>query len=325
LSLRILNKGTTSSKNIRASVSSTNPGVVIPGSSAGIDYLGAAEIKTAMPEIHFRVEDPERAIAKFDLELEDDAHHLWKIPFEVRLFAEVKELEDVQIADGRSFRVQSKGDLIEEKFLGIGNGDGEVNPGESIVALVRDAGELHFTSLFSHDDCVNASGLNLRFSDYWGDYDHVGGSVKYSMPTVSSKCKPGHEIVFFAEYILPHAPEHLVRRGLLRIRVTGNNTTAPKALSAELGPGNILEVEAVEGGSVKSATARIVQTQDPSFEIVVELNDGGLNGDRAANDNYFSSLVPDIPAGEYQVTIELTDDAGNSRKDSFRIRTDSKF
>jgi hypothetical protein len=261
------------------------------------------------------VNDPDRAIVSFALRLQDNTGRTWKIPFEVRLFPDVRELENVQIADGRTLRVQVEGNKVEERLLGIGNGDGEVNPGESVVVLVKDEGELRMAYLHSSDPCVNASGLNLRFSDYWGEYDHVGGSAKYSMPTIAAQCPVDHGVLFLAEYLVPHAPEHISREGLVRIKLKGTDTTAPRALSADLSPGNVLGVRIVEGGAVKAVTATIARSSDPTFEIVVELNDSGIKGDRAARDSWFSGMVPDLPPGDYHVTVRMTDAAGNAGSD----------
>jgi len=300
-------------------LSSPNPGVTIPVSQGRIVRLAPGEILAAAPGFSFIVEDPDRAVVSFVLRLKENTGRAWSIPFEVRLFPDARELEDVQIADGRSLRVQVRGDKIEEKLLGIGNGDGEVNPGESVVALVKDQGELRMASLYSSDACVNPAGVNLRFSDYWGEYDHVGGSAKYSMPTIASQCPTDRELLFFAEYLVPHAPEHISKKGLLRIKLKGADTTSPKARSADLSPGNILEVQIVEGGAVQAATATIVQSRDPSFQVVVELNDNGLKGDRVARDACFSAVVPDLPPGDYRVTVTMADRAGNAGSDSLDL------
>jgi len=251
--------------------------------------------------------------------LTDGAGHTWNVPFEVRLFPDVQDLGNVQIADGRTLPVQVNGNKVDERLLGIGNGDGEVSPGESVVVLVKDEGELRMAYLSSGDPCVNPSGLNLRFSDYWGEYDHVGGSAKYSMPTIASQCAAGHEVIFFAEYLLPHAPEHVRKSGLVRVRLKGTDTTAPKALSADLSPGNILEVRIVEGGAIQTAAATIVRSTDPSFQVVVDLNDNGTNGDRAAHDCFFSAAVPGLPPGDYRVTVTMVDRAGNAGFDSLDL------
>jgi len=319
LGVRLLNKGAVPALNISAALSSPNPGVTISKSLATLSRLAPGETLAVKQAFNFLVQDPNRAIVRFELLLRDTDGHSWKVPFEVTLFPDAGELEDVQIADGRRVLVQVKGNRVEEKLLGIGNGDGKVDPGESVVALVRDQGELRMASLYSSDSCVNASGLNLRYSDYWGEYDHVGGSAKYSMPTISSQCPAGHELLFFAEYLVPHAPEHIARRGALRIRLKGADTTAPKARLAELAPGRILEVQIIEGGAVADATAVFVRTGDPTFEVEVKLNDGGTNGDRVVGDTLFSAVVPDLPAGQYRLTMTMTDKAGNTGSDSFDL------
>jgi hypothetical protein len=319
LGVQVLNKGTAPTSDISATLSSPNPGVAIPVSQGRIERLAPGEILAVRPGFGFVVDDPDRAVVSLMLRLKDKTGRTWNTPFEVRLFPDARELENVQIADGRSLRVQVEGNKVEERLLGIGNGDGEVNPGESVVALVKDEGELRMAYLYSGDACVNASGLNLRFSDYWGEYDHVGGSAKYSMPTIASQCPPDHELLFFAEYLLPHAPEHTRKEGLLRIKLKGTDTTAPRAISAELLPGNVLEVRIVEGGAVKVASASIVRSSDPSFEVSVDLNDSGIKGDRAARDSCFSAVVPDLPSGDCRVTVKMTDRAGNAGSDSFDI------
>jgi hypothetical protein len=78
----------------------------------------------------------------------------------------------------------------------------------------------------------------------------------------------------------------------------------------------VLEVRIVEGGAVQIASASIVRSSDPSFEVSVELNDSGIKGDRAARDSCFSAVVPDLPPGDYRVTVKMTDRAGNAGSDS---------
>ncbi len=319
LRVQILNKGIAAATNISATLSSPNPAVAIPVSQGRIVRLAPGEILAVTPGFTFTVDDPDRAVVRFTLRLKEGSGRTWNVAFEVGLFPDAGELQNVQIADGRRVRVQVKGNKVEERLLGIGNGDGQVNPGESVVALVKDQGELRMASLYSSDACVNPSGLNLRFSDDWGEYDHVGGSAKYSMPTIASQCPADHELLFFAEYLIPQAPEHISKSGLLRIRLDGIDTTAPKARAADLLPGNILEVQVVEGGAVKAATATIVQTRDPSFEVAVELNDEGINGDRVARDACFSAVVPDLPPGDYRVNVSMTDAAGNAGSDSLDL------
>ena len=241
------------------------------------------------------------------------------VPFEVRLFPDVPILGSAEIADGRSFRVQTGGNQVEEKFLGLGNGDGIANPGESVQVLVRDQGELRLTWLYTTDPFVNSSGLNLRFSDYWGNYDHVGGSAKYSMPTIAANCPSGHEIVFFTEYWLPKAPEHTLKHGLVRLRVQGKDETAPKLRWAKISPWNLLEVQMIEGGSVKDVGARLIQVQNPSFQVELKLNDQGRDGDKSADDSIFSGTLPNPPEGNYQLVVDAVDESGNRASQSVEV------
>jgi len=316
LRVRLVNKGTAASGKVTGTLSSTNSHVKVDTNSVSWPRIGPGAMSEASTPLVFQVQDSAREVVSFELALENDSHDRWKVPFEVKLFPDVSPLNGVQVADGRTFRVQAGGDQVEERFLGIGNGDGIANPGESVQILVKDRGEFRMTSLYTTDPFVNTSGLNLRFSDYWGKYDHVGGSAKYSMPTISAGCPPGHEIVFFTEYWLPNAPEHILKRGLVRLRVEGKDQTAPKARWAEISPWNVLEVQMIEGGAVKEVKAKLTQIQNPSYEVQVDLNDEGRDGDGAAGDTIFSGTLPDPPEGRYQVTIEAVDESGNRRSET---------
>jgi hypothetical protein len=320
LQLRLLNKGSGAATGVTGTLSSTNPGVRIGTSRVTWSRIAPGEILEVATPFVFQVEDATREVAKFELTLEDDRKQTWGFPFEVRLFPEVQLFENVQIADGRSLRVQTHGDQLEEKSLGIGNGDGVVNPGESIQILVKDQNEFRLTSLYTTDPWVNVSGLNIRYSDYWGNYDHVGGSAKYSMPTISAACPAGHEIVFFAEYWLPNAPEHILKRGLVKLKVKGRDLVAPKPRWAEISPCNLLEVQIIEGGVVKEVKAKLSQAQNPSFVVAIELNDQGRDGDRSAGDAIFSGTLQNPPEGEYQLLVEAADDSGNQGSESLKLQ-----
>jgi len=315
----LLNKGTALAKNVIATLRSSNPGVTISRNQIALGQVAPGEILSPETPLLFHVEDSTREIVQFELDLKDEANREWEVPFEVRLFPNVPELRNVQIADGRRFRVQVGGNQTEERFLGIGNGDGIVNPGESFLVLPKDQGEFHLTCLYTGDPYVNPAGLNLRYSDYWGKYDHVGGSAKYSMPTVAANCPPGHELVFFAEYWLPNAPEHTIRRSLVRARVQGKDQTAPQARWAQVSPGNLLEAQLIEGGSVKIAKAILTRIDKPAFRVEIELNDEGKDGDRAAGDRIFSGTLPYPPDGTYHVHIEAVDESGNQGSSTFEL------
>jgi S-formylglutathione hydrolase FrmB len=320
LRLSLLNKGTAATGEVTGVVISTNPAVRIRTNHLSWPRISPGELLGASTLLLFQVEDPTREVVKFELTLRDEVHELGTVPFEVRLFPEGAQLDGIQVADGSLFRVQTGGNQVEEKFLGIGNGDGIVNPGESVQILIKDQGELRLTSVYTTDPYVNASGLNIRYSDYWGHYDHVGGSAKYSMPTIAANCPPGHEVLFFAEYWLPNAPEHTLRRGLVKLRVEGKDQVAPKPRWAEISPWNLLEVQMIEGGSVREVRARLTRVQNPSYVVAIELNDRGRDGDKSAGDSIFSRTLPDPPEGQYQLVIEAADDSGNRGSETLEVR-----
>ena len=79
----------------------------------------------------------------------------------------------------------------------------------------------------------------------------------------------------------------------------------------------------IEGGPVKAAKAKLTQSQDPSFQVEIDLNDEGMNGDRSAGDRIFSGTLPNPPKGEYRVMIEASDELGNTRLDTFEVEKNS--
>jgi len=319
LKLQLLNKGTAAATKVTGTLNSADPSVKIGKDSVSWPRIAPGELLEASTPLLFQEQDTTREIVKFELVLKDNGNRRWTVPFEVRLFPEVPLFENVQVADGASFRVQASGNHLEERFLGIGNADGVANPGESVQVLVKDQGEFRLTALYTSDRYVNCSGLNIRYSDYWGNYDHVGGSAKYSMPTISAACPPGHEIVFFAEYWLPNAPEHTMKRGLVKLRVQGKDLVAPKPRWAEISAWNRLEVQMIEGGLVREARAKLTRIQDPSYEVEVELNDQGRDGDLSAGDSIFSGTLPNPPDGTYRTVIDAVDESGNRGTESFSL------
>jgi S-formylglutathione hydrolase FrmB len=320
LKVDLLNKGTATARNLVATLSSPNSSVAIVKGQTRLAQLAPGRVSTPGTPLAFQVSDPAREIVQLELNLQCDGTVAQNIPFEIRLFPDVASLESPQIADGRGFRVQVGGNQTEERRLGIGNGDGIVNPGESFLAIVKDQGEFRWTSLYTTDSYVNPAGLNLRYSDDWGNYDHVGGSAKYSMPTVSAHCPPGHEIVFFAEYWLPNAPEHVIKRGVIKVRVQGEDRTGPEARWAEISAGNLLEAQMIEGGAIKTVKARLAQTDNPAFPIEMLLNDRGMDGDKSAGDRIFSGSIPGSLEGAVPVVVDAIDEFGNQGSSAFDLK-----
>jgi hypothetical protein len=78
-----------------------------------------------------------------------------------------------------------------------------------------------------------------------------------------------------------------------------------------LGDWNVLELKIRDGAPVRAARAVLRQHE---AELLVRLNDGGLEGDRSAGDGIFTGLVPNVAPGAYRVTLAAEDELGNSAR-----------
>jgi hypothetical protein len=121
-------------------------------------------------------------------------------------------------------------------MLGDGNGDGRANAGERIAIAFRDGDGMRLAELFTNDRCVDNS---TRISDVWGTYDHVGASVKYSLPLIRADCQPGHIVQFMTRVQLPDKPMHKVKYAVVQFAVNAGPRSAtrkPNPAAAPRGP-----------------------------------------------------------------------------------------
>jgi hypothetical protein len=250
-------------------------------------------------------------VERFEIRISDRSGLQWSDFIEIPLRANGPEIMDYEIADGRLCSVMEAGDDTVTIFLGRGNGDGIPNPGESIVILARDKGELRRTFLYSSDPYINPTGINLRKSDDWGSYDHVGGSAKYSVPLIASDCPENHSIAFFAEYWLPAYPDHIIKRGKIEIKVRGRDSTPPVLRWVEISGDNTIEARIYDGGEIPLVRATLRSKDQPDHILSFDLKDEGLDGDRESGDFVFSKKVPDQLFGLYHIEIEARDALGN--------------
>jgi hypothetical protein len=151
--------------------------------------------------------------------------------------------------------------------------------------------------------------LRQRVSDLWPGYDSVGASAKISLAAIRADCPEGHEVRFFARFQLPNKPEHTLREGEVRIKVTGSDRTPPRVVWAGLSGWNRLEVDIRDGGRVRAAEATL---ERDGAVLRFPLNDEGRLGDAAAWDGVFTGLAPNPPPGRYRLTITATDETGNT-------------
>lgn len=203
LRVRFWNKGGARSATSLVQWKSSSPDVKFEPPSSRLFALGPGESAT-LP-VTVTVMDPARAMVRI---LAMDGVNA--VPFEVPLFPPAEPTTDFEIADGRTVKVFQHAVTPAEMRLGEGNGDGHAAPGETFAVLLPESpgSPLRAAELFTNDSCVVNTN---RISDSWSDYDHVGASVKYSLPVIRPDCEPGHMLPMLARIVIPDAPNHQVR------------------------------------------------------------------------------------------------------------------
>ena len=313
--VRLLNKGGSKAQGVTAKLVNNRESARVIQSSSSYGEMAVGEVKDPDAPFTFTVDVDSIEIERFWLHISDENRNQWKGFIDIPLMANGPVIREFTIADGRTFNVAESGDDTVSLFLGKGNGDGIANPGESIVILAGDPGMYRRTFLYTSDPFVNPGGMNTRFSDNWGSYDHVGGSAKYSVPLISSDCPDNHRLDFFAEYWLPDYPDHIIKRGKISIAVRGEDRTPPVLRWVQVHGDNTLEARIHDGGKIGYARAILTAGNETGKSFEVELNDEGLNGDRAAGDHVFSTKIPERKFGLYTVEIEAGDIYGNIGSD----------
>jgi poly(3-hydroxybutyrate) depolymerase len=313
VAIKVVNNGLSSAKNVSGTLTSTRPTAQIIRAEASFGDVGINEIKPGAASFTFRVTADSVAIEKFKLTLRDDQKNEWVDYFEIPVRKNVSEIKDFRIADGKEMIVTKSGTETDTVQLGSGNGDGIANPGESIVIVVKDQDKWWRTDLTYSDAQLNPFGTNIRKSDNWSSFDHVGGSAKYDVPLISSTCPENYPLEFFAEYWLPEYPFHIIKQGIVKIQVKGKDTTPPAIGWVQVTGDNVLHVKIYEGGQGAQLKATLTEEKekDARKPIEVKLNDDGQSGDRTQKDHVFSVKVPQQVFGIFRVTIEAVDAAGN--------------
>jgi hypothetical protein len=311
LTIKLLNKGLSAARNIKATLSATRKSAAIKQGTSEVGSIEVNKIETCHAPFVFQVQSDSIEVEKFKLTIRDDNKHEWIEFFEIPLKKNLPEIKNFEIADGKIFAVANGGTNIETIILGNGNGDGMANPGESIVILVKDQDKHWRTDLTFSDRYLNPFGINVRKSDNWTPFDYVGASAKYDVPLISSDCPENHEIDFFVEYWLPEYPLHIIKQGVITIKVNGKDKTPPKVAGVYIPGDNIIQVKLYDGSKIKNVKAKLILSDDPKKFLEVELKDDGMAGDRVDSDNVFSKKIPEQKFGIYRVIIEAMDSFDN--------------
>ncbi len=211
LELEILNKGSAAAQSIPVLAASENFGVRVLQPPAPVRSLAPGAI--AAREIVILAQDPRREAVRLEIRAGDAA-----TPAVVRLFPDAPPLADVQVLDGEQAPIWQRAVNKAEVRLGEGNANAVAERGETIAIGIPDHGALRAAELFGSDSCID---LSRRLSDPWADYDHVGATAKISLAHISSSCPEGREVPLFVRYLLPNKPEHVLKEGVLRLRIGG--------------------------------------------------------------------------------------------------------
>jgi S-formylglutathione hydrolase FrmB len=311
VNIRLLNKGLSDAPLVEAILSPTRNNAKVLKSESDFGNIGINMVHGSSIPFIFIVSPDTIEAERFKLTIRDRNNHEWIDYFDIPIRKDLLELQHVEIADGRTFTVAAGGSDSARVFLGTGNGDGVANPGESIVILVKDRNKYWRTELYTPDKFINPHGIHIRESDNWGNYDHVGGSAKYSVPVISSDCPQNQNIVFFATYWLPDYPEHIIKQGKIVIKVTGRDITPPVICWSSISGDNTVQVKAFDGAEIKQVRVRFTAVNDPQRTLDVLLNDEGKEGDRSAHDLLFSKKMPEQKFGLFKMEMEAQDSFDN--------------
>jgi hypothetical protein len=312
ISIKLLNRGITDAEKVVAVLSATRDNAKVLKSESEFGRISVDALRDCTSPFNFIVNPDTIEIEKFKLTIRDAGNHEWVEYIEIPIRKELPGIVQFEIADGKVFTVAAGGVDSTTMMLGTGNGDGIANPGESIVVLVKEKNRFWRTGLYTTDPFINAGGTNIRLSDNWGNYDHVGGSAKYSIPLISSACPQNHTIDFFATYWLPAYPEHIIRQGKITFAVNGKDITPPVIRKVSVSGDNTVEVKAYDGSEIKKLKVRFTAEKDPSRTFEVVLNDEGMDGDRVENDQLFCKKLSEQKFGIFLMEVEVTDLFGNT-------------
>jgi hypothetical protein len=311
LSVSLLNKGTQMAGDVVAEIHSTRKSASVLQSKLVFGNVNPDEIKSESKRFSFFVKDVDVEIERFKIIIRDANGNEWTEYIDIPIKENVPEIADFVIADGKEFVVAEAGNDSITVFLGKGNGDGKANPGESVVILVNEKGRYFRTFLHTTDSFINPEGIHIRESDNWTNHDHVGASAKYSVPVIASNCPENHSAKFFAEYWLPDYPYHIIKRGIINLKVTGKDLTPPELQWLKISGDNTIQAKLYDGGEISTVKAILYLKDDPKKYFEIELNNKGEFGDHSNSDLIFSRKIQDKGFGLYMATIEATDIYGN--------------
>ncbi|NND08787.1 MAG: hypothetical protein HKN87_20625 [Saprospiraceae bacterium] len=324
LSIKLVNKGQLTGRNLDLELSSLRSTVEVKKSHTFLSQIKPGHVAEERAAFTIHIESDTVEIVRLLITVSDPNGNIWKDHYDLRVRNDEDNLEgELVVADGQVLTVVSEAVDSVTEIIGVGNGDGIANPGESIVLLIRNKGKLYRTNAFTTDEYINPNFISLRTSDSWANYDHIGPSAKFTTPVIGSDCPDGKEILFWLEYWLPNVPAHIIKRGVVKVKVEGNlDETAPVFKWLQVKNDQSIELAAYDAAGIKevkikmipdkeASTIRYVRWDMPeSFEL--KLNDQGFNADNFGGDSIFSGRIRGRASYVYRAEITLTDVLGNT-------------
>jgi len=327
LSIELLNKGIATARGITGKIVALSDSLEVIEGIGKLQELPALSIEKLKGKFKVKNNKPGVDIAKFKLILKDEAGLEWAEEFELRFKDPVDEITDFVIADGREMTVVKAAVDSVTGIVGAGNGDGVANPGETIVILVKEGGKYIRTNAYTLHPQINAQNTNIRIADEWQKYDHIGGSVKYTKPVISTENASGKDIWFYVEYWLPAnhiiSGQHIIKKGKIKIEVKGKDETPPQIQWLQVVTNDRVEARVYDGSGIdkvaltfipneKASTIKHVGWDEVPTSFEVELVDTGLDGDAVKGDGVYSRRIENQPSYFYTIEAKTIDSKGNS-------------
>ena len=317
LSVSLLNKGLLKANEITAYIEALrNDGVTISKNKVEFGDIGINQIIHGQSNFSFTVNPDTIEMIKFRMTIHDNKSNEWSESIVIPIEKNNSEYDDFVIADGRAIKIFDHADDTTTVLLGHGNGDGIANPGENIVILLKEGIAYRRAELFISNKYINPFGINIRESDYWGSYDHVGASAKYSVPLISSNTPKNHKIDMFYKILIPvKRPEHYFKYGKIKILVKGKDDTPPILSWLKVTGDNTVQARLFDGANITKVKALFKSVKYPGHDFEIDLVDDGQNGDRVAKDMVFSDKIKPSRFNSYTIEIEAEDVYGNKLKE----------
>ena len=325
LSIQLLNKGVGHASGITAEIVALSDGLEVIEGTGRLQKLPTLAIDKLTGNFSVKNNKLGVEIAKLKLIVKDDAGHKWQEEFELRFKDPVPEITDFAIADGKKMTVVKAAVDSITSTVGVGNGDGIANPGETIVILVKEGEKYLRTNAYTLHPQINAQHTNIRVSDSWQEYDHIGGSFKYTKPVIASEIASEEDIWFYVTYWLPGAisGQHIIKKGKVSVRVKGVDETPPQIQWLHVLTDDRIEARVYDGHGVDKVLLTFAPNEEKSsmkhvsWDYVpknfdVKLVDSGLDGDAAKGDGVYSRKIDSQPSYFYDLTVKMVDSIGNS-------------